>query len=173
MLFRSPSLPRVNVLLAFNYMAAGRCRDAIPLLAANFEVESEPSIRLLVGQRLVECYFATADEEHAMAVVQKLRQIAPDDPDVLSSALKAYMKLWSEAFQRLGPLLPGNEDFGLADSGRDISGLQLRGAGEIAGSFRQLLPAKMDLAHLHQRGRGGGNLQLPLKLRQRFLFPFG
>ena len=96
-----PKLPRLNVLLAFNYMAAGRCRDAIPLLAANFEAEADSPVRLLVGQRLVECYSATGDQEQVLALVQKLRQIRPDDPDVLYTALKTYMNLWTEAFQRL------------------------------------------------------------------------
>jgi len=96
-----PNLPRVNVLLAFNYQAAGRCRDAIPLLAANFDIETKSEVRLLVGQRLLECCLASGDEEQALAVAQKLRQIAPDDPDVLYSALKTYMNLWNEAFQRM------------------------------------------------------------------------
>ncbi len=96
-----PKLPRVNVLLAFNYMTAGRYHDAIPLLAANFDAEPDSRLRLLVGQRLVECYFATGDEQHALGVVQKLRQIAPDNPDVLYTALKTYMNLWNDAFHHL------------------------------------------------------------------------
>ena len=32
---------------------------------------------------------------------QQLRQMAPDDPDVLYLASKVYMNLWNGAFQRL------------------------------------------------------------------------
>lgn len=92
---------RLRVLLAFAYMDSGRYRDAAPLLAASFESEPKDAVRSSIGQRLVECYLALGDNEQALAAVQKLRQIAPDDPGVLYLSAKVYMNLWNGAFQRM------------------------------------------------------------------------
>src|SRR5439155_7786829 len=96
-----PKLPRLGVLLALSYIDAGRCRDAIPLLAAEFDLERESSVRSVVGQRLAQCYLLTGDEGPALPVIETLRQIAPDDPDVLQLALRVYINRWNGAFQRL------------------------------------------------------------------------
>ncbi len=96
-----PSLPRVGVLLAFSYMGLGKNREAIPHLEKAFTAEDDPAMRSLVGQRLVECYFAVGDEENGRAAVEKLRRLAPDDPDVLYTASKAYANLWNTAVQRM------------------------------------------------------------------------
>ena len=59
------------------------------------------SMRLIVGQRLVECLFTTGGEEEASEVVGELRRLKPDDPDVLYLASKAYANLWNATVQRL------------------------------------------------------------------------
>ena len=58
-------------------------------------------MRLVVGQRLVECLFNTGGEEEALEVVGKLRRLKPDDPDILYLASKTYANLWSATVQRL------------------------------------------------------------------------
>lgn len=96
-----PALPRVGVLLAFSYMGLGKNSEAIPFLEKAFAAKDEPAMQLLVGQKLVECYFAVGDEEKGLAAVEKLRRLAPDDPDVLYTASKAYANLWNTAVQRM------------------------------------------------------------------------
>ncbi|MBI3646250.1 MAG: tetratricopeptide repeat protein [Acidobacteriales bacterium] len=146
-----PKLPRVNVLLALNYIAAGGCRDAIPLLAANFEAEANSPVRLLVGQRLVECYFATGDQDQGLALVQKLRQIGPDDPDVLYTALKTYMNLWNEAFQRLTAKAP--DSYRTHQVLAESLEAQERFA-EAANEYREILKLAPQLPGMHyQLGR--------------------
>ncbi len=54
-----------------------------------------------VGQRLVECLFATGAEEDALSIIGRLRQTRPDDPDILYLAAKAYANLWNSTVQRL------------------------------------------------------------------------
>lgn len=103
-----PTLPRVNVLLGFAYLDSGKYQEAKRLLAASFEEEQQQPVRLVVGQRLVECYLATGEQDQALAVVQKLRQMAPDDADVLYLASKTYMSAWNGAFQRLLARAPGS-----------------------------------------------------------------
>jgi tetratricopeptide (TPR) repeat protein len=97
----NPGLPRVPILLAFVYMTGGRYTDAVPILRRAFETEQQPSMRLIVGQRLVECLFTTGGEEEALKVVGELRRLTPDDPDVLYLASKAYANLWNATVQRL------------------------------------------------------------------------
>lgn len=97
----NPKLPRVPILLAFVYMSGGRYSDAVPHLRRAFETEQETSMRLIVGQRLVECLFTTGGEEEAVEVISKLRLLKPDDPDVLYLASKAYANVWNATVQRL------------------------------------------------------------------------
>ena len=97
----NPALPRVPVLLAFVYISSGRYADAAPLLRRAFDADPDVGMRMIVGQRLVECLFTTGGEEEALEVVAKLRRLKPDDPDVLYLASKAYANLWNATVQRL------------------------------------------------------------------------
>lgn len=143
-----PNQSRLSVLLAFTYMDAGRCPDAIPILAANFEAEEKPSIRSVVGRRLAECYQAVGDEERSLTVVQKLRQIAADDPDVLQLALRTYMSLWNDAFQRLMTQAPGSPQ------ARQITAESLEARerfAEAANEYRQILKMDPQLPGMHYK----------------------
>ncbi len=97
----NPALPRVPILLAFVYMSSGRYGDAVPLLRSSFASEPDLEMQALVGQRLVECLFTTGGEDEALEVVQKLRKLKPDDPDILYLASKAHANLWNVTVQRL------------------------------------------------------------------------
>ena len=140
--------PRVSVLLAFSYMEAGRHRDAIPLLAASFELEQKDAVKSAVGQRLVECYLATGDQEQALPVLQKLRQLAPDDPAILYLSSKVYMSLWNEAFQRLMIKAPGSYQVHLIQA--EALDAQERFA-EAAQQYRQILKIAPQVSGIHFR----------------------
>jgi len=143
-----PKLPRVNVLLAFAYMDAGRCPDAIPLLAADFDADPKPPVRLVVGRRLAECSLAAGEQERALAVVEKLRQIAPDDPEVLQLALRVYMTSWNGAFQRL--LTKAPDSYQAREIMAESLEAQQRFA-EAANEYRQILKTEPRLAGLHYK----------------------
>lgn len=143
-----PSLPRVNVLLAFAYLDAGRYQEAIPLLAKSFDEEKQQAISLVVGQRLVECYLATGDQDNALAVVQKLRQIAPDDADVLYLASKVYMSSWNGAFQRLLARAPGSYQVRLIQA--EALEAQERFS-EAAQEYRQIVKLAPQLPGIHYK----------------------
>ena len=96
------------MLLAFSYMEAARYRDAAPLLEASFEAEQKDAVRAVIGSHLVECHLASGEDERALDVVRKLRQIAPDDATVLYLSSKVYMNLWNGAFQRMLEKAPGS-----------------------------------------------------------------
>jgi tetratricopeptide (TPR) repeat protein len=97
----NPQLPRVPILLAFVYVSAGRYADAVPHLRRAFQNEADINMRLIVGQRLVECLFATGGEDEALEMVGKLRYLKPDDPDILYLAAKTHANLWNSTVQRL------------------------------------------------------------------------
>ena len=99
---------RVRVLLGFSYADAGRYRDAVPHLEACFAAEPKDAVRAAIGQRLVECRLALGEDLEALAVVEKLRPIAPDDPNVLYLSSKVYLSLWNGAFQRMLAVAPGS-----------------------------------------------------------------
>jgi tetratricopeptide (TPR) repeat protein len=140
--------PRLNVLLAFTYMEGGRHRDAIPLLASGFEAEQKDAVKSVVGQRLVECYLATGGEERALPILQALRQIAPDDPNVLYLASKVYMNLWNGAFQRMVAKAPASYQVRLIQA--EALESQERFA-EAAGEYRQILKLSPKIAGIHYR----------------------
>ena len=142
---------RVKVLLAFTYIDAGRRREAIPLLAASWDAESKPSLQAAVGQRLIECYLETGQPEQALAVAQKLRQMAPQDPDVLYLASKVYMNLWNGAFQQMLSQDPGSHQVRLILA----EGLEAQDRfAEAANEYRQILKTQPKLPGIHyQLGR--------------------
>jgi tetratricopeptide (TPR) repeat protein len=97
-----PSLPEVDVLLGLVRIQLGKYREASAPLEGAFEKsEYDVAVRSVVGQRLVEIYFALAQQEKALEMVQRLRKLAPNDPDVLYTASKVYASLWNAAVQRL------------------------------------------------------------------------
>jgi len=144
----NPRLPRVNVLLAFNYIGMGRCRDAIPLLAQSFETEPDLSFRSLVGQRLVECYFGTEDEDKGLITLQKLRQISPDDPNVLYTASKAYANLWNRTVQRM--LAKAPESYRVHQVFAEVLEAQEKYA-EAANEYRQILKSAPEAPGVHYK----------------------
>lgn len=97
-----PALPEVAVLLAFVYIELGNYREAVaPLEKALDDTNYDLSVRSVAGQRLVEIYFTLGDEEKGLAVLQKLRQLAPNDADILYAASKVYASLWNKVVQRM------------------------------------------------------------------------
>jgi tetratricopeptide (TPR) repeat protein len=97
-----PSFPGVGVLLAFVYLGREKFREAIPLLEKDLDNSgNDLPLRLLAGERLVDVYFLIGDEEKGLEVAQKLRKLAPDNPDVLYTAASVYSTLWKNVVNRM------------------------------------------------------------------------
>jgi len=140
--------PRVRVLLAFTYADAGRCQDAVPHLEACFDAEPKDSVRAAIGQRLVECRLALGRQREALPVVEKLRQIAPDDPAVLYLSSKVYLNLWNESFQRMLAVAPGSYQVRLIQA--EALEAQERFA-EAAREYREIQKLAPQVAGIHYR----------------------
>jgi tetratricopeptide (TPR) repeat protein len=143
-----PGIPGVGLLLAFTYQGLGRNREAIPYLAKAMESETELPVRVLAGQRLVEACFATGDSEQGLAVVQKLRKLAPNDPDVLYTASKVYANLWNGAVESMVTTAPGS--YRVHQVFAEVFEAQDRFA-DAAKEYRQIIQMQPNLPGAHYR----------------------
>jgi tetratricopeptide (TPR) repeat protein len=97
-----PDLPDVGILLAFIRVQEGRYPEALTLLEKGLDdADSDPPLRLRAGERLVDVCFLLGREDEGLQSLQKLKKLAPDDPDVLYAASKVYSALWKSSVERL------------------------------------------------------------------------
>jgi tetratricopeptide (TPR) repeat protein len=144
----SPGLPGVDLLLAFTYQGMGKNREAIPFLSKALETEAEMPVRLLAGQKLVDACFATGDSARGLAVVERLRKLAPDDPDVLYTASKVYANLWNGAVEQLVNSAPGS--YRVHQVFAEVFEAQERFA-DAAKEYRQIIQMEANLPGAHYR----------------------
>jgi tetratricopeptide (TPR) repeat protein len=98
----NPDLPEVNVVLALVDVDLRQYQAAVPLLQSGLENAGyDTRVRLVAGERLVEIYFSLGKDQAGLGVVEKLLDLAPDNPDVLYEAQKVYATLWNHVAQRL------------------------------------------------------------------------
>jgi tetratricopeptide (TPR) repeat protein len=81
-------------------------------------------------------------------VVRKLRQIAPDDADVLYLASKVYMNSWNGAFQRLLARAPGSYQVRLIQAEALEAQERFK---EAAQEYREVIKLAPQLPGLHYR----------------------
>jgi len=90
-----------GLFLSLTQAALGDCKAALPGLTANI---SDPISYRLSGLAAVKCYSITGDHANAFALLQRLQQRFPNDPDVLYTSAKLYMKAFNDTtlamFQR-------------------------------------------------------------------------
>jgi tetratricopeptide (TPR) repeat protein len=104
-----PDLRDVDVFLAFVELRLQEYSKAIPLLAkAVNQPGDDLPLRLAAGERLVDLYFMDGDQAQGLGVVEKLRQLAPDDPDVLYTASRAYSAMWKSVVERMYQKIPNS-----------------------------------------------------------------
>ena len=140
--------PRLKVLLALTYIELGQCPSALPLLRESLAAEQKDSIKLVIGQRLVECHLTNGRADQALPHVQALRQIAPHDPNVLYLSSKVYMSLWNDAFQTLLTKVPDSYQVRLIQA--EALEAQQR-FGEAVHEYRAVLKLAPQLGDIHYR----------------------
>jgi tetratricopeptide (TPR) repeat protein len=163
---------RLNVLLAFTYMELGDCGNAVPLLSASFDAEQNESIKVISGQRLVECSLALGKPEQALPHVQKLREIAAHDPNVLYLSSKVYMSLWNEAFQLMLIKAPASHQVRLIQAEALEAQERFEEAAHEYRAVLQIAPRLGDMhyrlgrAILRSRGEGKSDVQAQSEFRK-------
>ncbi len=87
---------RAAVFLGLSDADLGRCSKAVPLLQPEFPNVPAGKLQRLVGFALLNCLEAPSDTAQSLAVIARLKQLYPDDPDVLYKAAELYTRLWSQ-----------------------------------------------------------------------------
>ena len=83
----NPAIPLVHALAA---MGDERWEEAITALQRFLEMENIPGNRRAAYQNLSACYLALERFEEALAELEKVERLAPDDPDVVHSRGVVY-----------------------------------------------------------------------------------
>ena len=143
-----PGLPRVGILLALDYVGLGRYAEALPYLEKAFSDEQEHSVHSLVGQRLVDSYFALNRKADGLATAERLLKRYPDDPDILYTAIKVYAAMWNDTVQTLLNKAPGS--YRIHQVLAEILETQEKYA-EAANEYRQILKLEPRLPGTYYR----------------------
>lgn len=103
----NPRLPDVGVVLAFVDIGLRQYQKAVPLLEQGLDdPEDDLPVRIAAGERLVDLDFALSRQNHGLDALEKLRALAPDDPDVLYTAARVYSALWKSVVERMYAKVP-------------------------------------------------------------------
>ncbi|MBN9615996.1 MAG: hypothetical protein BGO25_18380 [Acidobacteriales bacterium 59-55] len=103
---QQPELTKIRALLGMTERNLGQTDLARADLQAVVGQLKEPGVRLEAGLELIELYTATQDLPKAAAVVETLRQGAPDDPRILYAAYRIYSDLAGESMLDLSVAAP-------------------------------------------------------------------
>lgn len=122
-----PSLVKAQALL-------GICEKKLADPAAKRDLEEsfaqldDPKLSVQVGMELVGLYYGEGRPEHAVPVMQKLVDIAPEDPDTLFTAQRLYQELADDTLNKLALIAPASARIQQAIAERLINAGDLRGA---------------------------------------------
>jgi Tfp pilus assembly protein PilF len=78
------------------------------LLQKSFSKLADPTLRTQVGLELVGLYEREGDAEHAIVVLQKLVELAPDNVEILFEAQRIYRGLADDTLNKLAVVAPGS-----------------------------------------------------------------
>jgi tetratricopeptide (TPR) repeat protein len=101
-----PNLWKIQALLGMSERRVGEVSAAASDLEKAFPELQEQKLRVQVGMELVEIYYGARQLEKAAAVVAALRQVAPEDTDVIYTAFRIYSDLAGESMLEMGMLAP-------------------------------------------------------------------
>jgi predicted Zn-dependent protease len=89
--------PRAELFRALSEADLGKCSEATPILARQFQSEAVGNLQRLTGLALLGCTTRDADALPALEAAARLKQLYPGDPDVLYESAELYTRLWSES----------------------------------------------------------------------------
>jgi tetratricopeptide (TPR) repeat protein len=101
-----PNLSKIQALLGMSEKRIGQTAAAQAELETAFPQLQEEKLRVQVGMELIEIYYSAGQLEKASALVGTLRQIAPENTDVLYTAFRIYSDLSGESMLTMAMLAP-------------------------------------------------------------------
>ncbi len=141
-----PGLAKIQALLGTSEKRSGDLVAAQQDLAASFPLLEDKKIRVDTGLQLVEAEQALGMLDKAAAVIATLRDLAPDNPQILAASYQIYAQAMNESLLGLAVAAPSSAQLPF------LMGLQLlqQGQGEKAIiEFRKALAIDPNLPGLH------------------------
>ena len=89
----NPTRADAEAFLGLSLADLSQCRDALPLLRKQFNLQSDPKVGRLVGLALLGCSGAGPNSDDAIDIARRLKRSYPDDPDVLYQVAELYSAL--------------------------------------------------------------------------------
>jgi tetratricopeptide (TPR) repeat protein len=105
-LAQKTDLVKLRALLGMAEKRTGQNAPAIADLEQSFPHLTEQKLKVEAGMELIELYYARSDLPKAAEVANVLRQVKPDDPDILYAAHRIYSELADETTLALAMTAP-------------------------------------------------------------------
>lgn len=103
-----PNLWKIQVLLGMSERRTGQVAAAKADLEKSLPQVQEPKLRIQAGLELIELYYADGSLDKAAALAGNLRQLAPENTDVLYTAYRIYSDLAGETMLSIGMVAPNS-----------------------------------------------------------------
>ncbi len=124
-----PTLWKIEALLGMSEKRAGQTAAAQADLEKCFPRLEEEKLRVETGMELAEIYYASSNLDKAAAVVAALRQIAPENTEVLYMAYRIYSDQAGESMLAMAMLAPKSARM------HQIMGHEMSRQGNITGAI--------------------------------------
>jgi tetratricopeptide (TPR) repeat protein len=103
-----PGLWKIQALLGMCEKRLGQSGSAKADLEMSFPQLQEEKLRIEVGMELIEIYYGSGDLDKAAGVASVLRQLKPDDINILYAAHRIYADLADETMLSVAMLAPNS-----------------------------------------------------------------
>jgi tetratricopeptide (TPR) repeat protein len=103
-----PSVSKLQALLGMSEKRMGQTAQAQADLEKAFHELKEQKLKIQVGLELIEADYALSDLGKAAEVANVLRQLAPEDVDILYAAHRVYSELADETMLSVAMLAPNS-----------------------------------------------------------------
>ena len=103
-----PALSKIQALLGIAERNTGDPEAARKDMEAAFPQLQDPKFKIQIGLQLVELYTARSELEKAASMIAQLKQIDPENTEVLYAAYRTYSDLASESMLTLSLVDPGS-----------------------------------------------------------------
>jgi tetratricopeptide (TPR) repeat protein len=143
-----PNNATARTFLALTRAATGRCSGATKELETAVEKSENAALRRLAGLALARCQIAAQQFEQAFAVLYRLKQLHPEDADVLYETARAQMKAWNEIVREMFEKAPAS--FRVNQLSAEIFEIQ-GNYSEAVSEYRKAIEKAPNTLNLHYR----------------------